>query len=517
MPHRTAHARLPAHVLGDGHRGGPELWIVSEHLVGEHQVDAGVVVGVIAVKLRVAADEVPMNPPVLVQHRGHAVEPETVELKFFGPVPYVGQQETQRLVLAKVEHAGTPQAVPAHPRVLVEEVTAGPVELVEPVDGVVARVCVHHVHEALHPHAVALVHEVLEVLRTAAPVRGGEEVRNLISERGVVGVVRDGHELHAVIPELLDPRQDLVGELAVRAAPRLLGRHPDVRLVDAKRRGPDSRLLVPPLVPLPLGRIVIDAVVVASRLAALLVAALDDALDPRRDAVELAAVVGLHDDSNLGAVLEPRGGGDVEGPLAELVALALKLPRFPPVEVAHEGQSLGARRVFHVSHVPRRAVGLGMQAVLLVRLRERLQGSVVLLDLLEPALEPLVPAVEQVLVGHQAGFVATEREPAVDGPEADPGDVLLVRLVLRDHLVPAARRVVGRFRRFDGRWRVPHRWPRGPRGVRSHASSLRRGDGLGTSLGLGRVGGGLRGLHLQLGLERGSLRQLLTPRLHFRR
>ena len=355
----------------------------------------------------------------------------------------------------------------------------------------------------------------LRSLRTAAPVRGGEEVRNLISERGVVGVVRDGHELHAVIPELLDPRQDLVGELAVRAAPRLLGRHPDVRLVDAKRRGPDSRLLVPPLVPLPLGRVVIDAVVVASHLAALLVAALDDALDPRRDAVELAAVVGLHDDSNLGAVLEPRGGGDVEGPLAELVALALKLPRFPPVEVAHEGQSLGARRVFHVSHVPRRAVGLGMQAVLLVRLRERLQGSVVLLDLLEPALEPLVPAVEQVLVGHQAGFVATEREPAVDGPEADPGDVLLVRLVLRDHLVPAARRIVGRFRRFDGR--VPHRGPRGPCGVRSHASSLRRGDGLGASLGLGRVGGGLRGLHLQLGLERGSLRQLLTPRLHFRR
>ena len=93
-------------------------------------------------------------------------------------------------------------------------------------------------------------------------------------------MVCDGHELHAVVPELVYFGQDLVGELAVGAAPLFLGGHPHVRLVDAKRRGFYLWFFVNPLVLFPGGRFVVDAVVVTPRLAALLVAALDDALDP---------------------------------------------------------------------------------------------------------------------------------------------------------------------------------------------------------------------------------------------
>ena len=280
MPHRSAHARLTAHVLGDGHRGGAELRVVAEHLVREHEVNAGVVVCVIAVKLGMTADEVPVDPAVFVQHRGHAVEPKAVKLELLGPVPYVGQQEPQGFVLAKVEHPRPPEAVPSKSRVLVEEVPARPVKLVQPVDGVITRVRVHHVHEALHTEPVALIHQVLQVLRPAASVRGGEEVCNLVPEAGVVRVVCDGHELHAVVPELVYFGQDLVGELAVGSAPLFLGGHPHVRLVDAKRRGFYLWFFVNKLVSFPWGRVVVDAVVVAPRLAALLVAALDDALDP---------------------------------------------------------------------------------------------------------------------------------------------------------------------------------------------------------------------------------------------
>ena len=62
-----------------------------------------------------------------------------------------------------------------------------------------------------------------------------------------------------------------------------------------------------------------------------------------------------------------------------------------------------------------------------------------------------------------------------------------------------------------------HAGPRGSFGVRRAFRSLRRGDGLGASLGLGRVGRGLRRLHLQLGLERGSLGRFIALGLEFRR
>ena len=149
---------------------------------------------------------------------------------------------------------------------------------------------------------MGLVDQVLEILGIAAAVRRGEKIRHLVPERRVVRVVRDGHDLNRVIPQVRDALQVLVRELAVRPVAVLLGAHPDVDLVDSVSLGVQRvrRFRVSPLVREAgdLARVPVHAVVVRRPL----VLARRDLVDPRGDAVDDGAVGELHQGSDVGAV-----------------------------------------------------------------------------------------------------------------------------------------------------------------------------------------------------------------------
>ena len=73
-----------------------------DKLVGEGKVHYGV--GVLASVVVVAViGESLSEAVVVIQHRCHAVEAETVEMVFLKPVLAVRQQEVQHLVFAIVE------------------------------------------------------------------------------------------------------------------------------------------------------------------------------------------------------------------------------------------------------------------------------------------------------------------------------------------------------------------------------------------------------------------------------
>ena len=148
------------------------------------------------------------------------------------------------LVLAVVEHPGLPGVVPA-PAAGQEVLVVGAVQVVQALALVGTGVAVHHVQQHGDAQAVGLVDQVLQVLRRAVAVGGGEEVGHLVAEGGVVGVLLYGHQLDGVVAGVLDPVQGLVGEFPVGAHPGLLLGHADVGLVDHRGLGAAHAIVIP--------------------------------------------------------------------------------------------------------------------------------------------------------------------------------------------------------------------------------------------------------------------------------
>ena len=229
-----AHARHAAHVLGDRHGRGAE---VVDEAVGQRQVVHGVFVHPL-VEVAVAAVEVDIAV-VAVEHRRHPVEAEAVEGELVEPVFDVREQEVLHFALAVVEEFRIPVGLVARlARGRVEVVRA--VQLVDPLVEVLHVVGVHEIHDDGQSQLVRPAHQLFQLLGRAEARRGGEETRNVVAERPVVGVLGDGHELHGVVAAAFDDREDSFSEFAVGPHSLALLRHAHVGLVDqqaACRRG----------------------------------------------------------------------------------------------------------------------------------------------------------------------------------------------------------------------------------------------------------------------------------------
>ena len=96
-----------AHLLGNGDSVGIDSMYQE---VGESEI--GYRVGVLAsvVVVAIAAERF-SKPVVIIEHGGHAVETETIELEFLKPVFTVGEQEMQHLVLSVIETEGIPRGM----------------------------------------------------------------------------------------------------------------------------------------------------------------------------------------------------------------------------------------------------------------------------------------------------------------------------------------------------------------------------------------------------------------------
>ncbi len=204
------------------------------------------------------------------------------------------------------------------------------VQLVDPFVEVLHVVGVHEVHDDGDAQLVRPLHQRLQLLGGAEARRRGEEVRHMVAERSVVGVLGDSHQLHGVVAVLADDGQNLLREFAVAAHPFALLGHADMGFVDQQVAVPgDIEPVVRPVEGLrnpELGRVVLRLVV------------LHHARGVGRNAV-VPAVVAVHVDLVERAVREAigvHGVGQEDRPHAAFVLVEPQLGALPAVEVAEQ-------------------------------------------------------------------------------------------------------------------------------------------------------------------------------------
>ena len=218
-----------ADVLGDGECVG--IHFPDEH-IGEGQIFDGVLIDPL-VEIVVVSDEVLAQAVVPIQHAGHAVEPESVQMVFLHPEFAVGKKEVFRFVLAVVEAPGPPCRMVSL-GTGIEVYVLPSVEKAEAFSLIVDAVGMHYIHNHGDPQAMGVVDEGLELFRRPESGRQGVEVGHLVSERPVVGMLLEGHYLEGVIPHLGHVREHILAELLESGDFLLLGRHSYVAFVDER-------------------------------------------------------------------------------------------------------------------------------------------------------------------------------------------------------------------------------------------------------------------------------------------
>jgi hypothetical protein len=86
---------------------------------------------------------------------------------------------------------------------------------------------VHDIQQHSQPELVCSINQALELFGCTVSRTDSEERGNLVSKRRVVGVLHDGHHLDTVVPELGDPRENIVPEFDVAADLGFRGRDTD--------------------------------------------------------------------------------------------------------------------------------------------------------------------------------------------------------------------------------------------------------------------------------------------------
>ena len=102
---------------------------------------------------------------IQVQHRGHSVNAQTVDVEVLKPVQGVGNQEVAHLAAAEVEDVGAPVGVLAAQRVRIL-IQWGAIEACQG-EVILREVGGHPVQDDADARAVEGIHQVTEVIRRA--------------------------------------------------------------------------------------------------------------------------------------------------------------------------------------------------------------------------------------------------------------------------------------------------------------------------------------------------------------
>ncbi len=238
---RCGQARQAADILCNGYRSGVQF---VDHAVGQGQVHQGLLIHP-AVKIVVIGCKRLFEAMVLVEHTGHPVKTEPVYAVFVHPIAAVGEQEVEHLWPGIVETPRIPGRVPP-PRTVVKILVGCPVEVTEALDHVGHGVGMDQVHQHPQPETVGRVDQFLEFFRCAETGRSREKTGHLVSERSVVGVFRQGHQLQGVVAGRGNAWQHLPGKFLVGAHFFSRLGHAHVGLVDQYRRSGRSARPVAP-------------------------------------------------------------------------------------------------------------------------------------------------------------------------------------------------------------------------------------------------------------------------------
>ena len=150
---------------------------------------------------------------VEVEHRGHGVDPQTVDVILVQPEQGVGDEEVADLVAAVVEDQRAPVAMLAAARVGVL-VEGRAVELPQAV-AVAGEVGGHPVEDHADVVLMAVVDEIHEVLGRAVAAGGREVAHGLIAPTRRQRMLADRQEFEVRVAHLLAVVDQLVGQLAI--------------------------------------------------------------------------------------------------------------------------------------------------------------------------------------------------------------------------------------------------------------------------------------------------------------
>ncbi len=150
---------------------------------------------------------------IQVEHGGHGVRADSVDVVFFQPENRAGNQEADDLVPAVIENERPPLLMLPLARVGVF-IAGRPVEPGKPAF-ILRKMSRDPIHNHADPGLMALFHKAHEILRGAVARGGGEIPRHLIPPRAVVGIFGHRHQLHMGVAHLLHIGDQLVRKLFV--------------------------------------------------------------------------------------------------------------------------------------------------------------------------------------------------------------------------------------------------------------------------------------------------------------
>ncbi len=211
--------------------------------VGQGQVADGVVV-LMTVEVVTIVAECFTESVTVVEHRGDAIEAETVEMEVLQPVLAVGQKEMHHLILAVVKTKAVPSRMLV-PVARIEILVGITGQIAKTLHLVLHSVTVYNIHNDGNTIGMGRINQCFQFLRRTETAGCRKETADMIAERSIVGMFLYGHNLDAVVAILDDTGQHIFTELIVSTHLLCVLRHTDMALVNQERRlvGPKGLFL----------------------------------------------------------------------------------------------------------------------------------------------------------------------------------------------------------------------------------------------------------------------------------
>ena len=181
---RVGHERPRGGLLGHHHHVG-EVRLHSAVDLTDKRAGVQVLLGTVLVELLLARI---VDAKVEVQHTGHAVHADAVNVEVLEPIQHVGDQEGADLAAGEVELMRAPVGVNL---VLKQHVAVKGGKAVR----VGAKTAGHPVHDHADACLVARIDKVHELLRIAIARRGGIVAGRLVAPGAIEGMLHKRHDL----------------------------------------------------------------------------------------------------------------------------------------------------------------------------------------------------------------------------------------------------------------------------------------------------------------------------------
>ena len=150
---------------------------------------------------------------VQIQHGGHGIHAQTIDVVLLQPVQCAGNEEALHLVAAKIEHHGAPLLVLAALGVGV--LVAGLAVKIVQSELILGEVGGHPVHDDADACGVHLIHKGHKVLGGAVAAGGSKIAGDLIAPAAVKRIFHHRQQLYMGVAHILDVRDQLVRQLGV--------------------------------------------------------------------------------------------------------------------------------------------------------------------------------------------------------------------------------------------------------------------------------------------------------------